>query len=82
MVVEKICGWVLKEDDKIIIDKELLEEVLHELTCITGLSAFDLVRGDSQYPHELIVDYDNCIKLDYTDLIKKIENIIPKKRGE
>ena len=60
---EKECGQL----------KQLLREVEHELTSLTGLSCFD--KCASQLGYVEVFDNDR-IDLDYSDLLKKIEKVI------
>ena len=56
---------------KIQISKELLENIIHELTFLTGLKATDNPNIPSAGYVSLNVN--DLIDLDYTDLIKRIE---------
>ena len=53
--------------------KQLLREVEHELTSLTGLSCFD--KCASQLGYVEVFDNDR-IDLDYSDLLKKIEKVM------
>ena len=50
--------------------KSLLKEVEHELTSLTGLSAYDKCVSQIGYDE---VFHDDRIDLDYSELLKKIE---------
>ena len=61
---------LLNENEQL---KQLLREVEHELTSLTGLSCFD--KCASQLGYVEVFDNDR-IDLDYSDLLKKIEKVI------
>lgn len=51
--------------------KRLLEDIRHELVSLTGLEAFDVYTDKTK---KLTVVYNrDLIKLDYDDLIKRID---------
>ena len=56
---------------KIQISKELLENIIHELTFLTGLKATD--KPNIPKNGYVSLNVDDLIDLDYTDLKKKIE---------
>lgn len=56
---------------KIQISKELLENIIHELTFLTGLKATD--NPNIPITGYVSLNVDDLIDLDYTDLKKKIE---------
>ena len=59
------------------IHKNVLEEVRHELVVLNGLDAFDNL-GDNVDKGRIttVVPNEDLIKLDYTDLIKKLDEFI------
>lgn len=60
--------------DGIVVSKELLEEILHELTSIDGLKAFDCkADGTWEGAHYVQVDKEDLIDLDYHILMGKIK---------
>lgn len=56
---------------KIQISKELLENIIHELTFLTGLKATD--NPNIPITGYVSLNVDDLIDLDYTDLKKRIE---------
>ena len=57
---------------KIKISKELLENIIHELTFLTGLKATDNPNIPKN-GYFVILKVDDLIELNYSDLIIKIE---------
>lgn len=67
-------------NDKVLIDRNLLKEVIHELTFLTGLNATDKVMCDDEKTIELNVD--ELIGLDYTGLLKRLDECEKRRKME
>ena len=60
--------------DGLLVKRSLLEEILHELTSIDGLKAFDCkADGTHEGADYIQVDKEDLIDLDYHILIGKIK---------
>ncbi len=66
-----------EEGDDNMIHKNVLEEVRHELVVLNGLDAFDNL-GDNVDKGRIttVVPNEDLIKLDYSNLIKKLDEFI------
>ncbi len=66
-----------EEGDDNMIHKNVLEEVRHELVVLNGLDAFDNL-GDNVDKGRIttVVPNEDLIKLDYSDLINKLDEFI------
>lgn len=63
--------------DKLLVKRTLLEELLHELTSINGLTAFDKCGdGVHEGAHYQQVDKEDLIELDYGELIEKLTTVL------
>ena len=65
--ISDLLNEVYEENEQL---KSLLKEVEHELTSLTGLSAYD--KCVSQIGYDEVFN-DDRIDLDYSELLKKIE---------
>lgn len=70
-----------EENMDIVISKELLEEIRHELVSISGLKAFDygnatVIHGNTVNTPEITFSVNEMINLDYNDLITKIDKVL------
>lgn len=70
------CIDKMDDNSKILIDKELLEEIMHILTFLTGLNATDKVIPTDE--KEIILSVDELINIDCNKYIESISEVIDK----
>lgn len=62
---------------KVEISKELLEEIRHELMTLTGLKSFDgLGENVDNGRFTTVIPNEDLIKLDFEDLVNKIDKVL------